>query len=264
MPLYSAAKRDGKARDAYGRRDRADDAASHGCEAPLDDDIETAPPPSAPIFASPLPLVVDLPKSASLTATGDEGSIAASPSTPANGIAGSRHDEMHLGDLMQKSPKVEEKSAKPVEAEWSAEEKSVEESAEESPEAKSAEEPTTEEKLAGEPIIMDQLDEGASSDIVEVLGDEEGELLVGEQSNYSDVVEVLVEEVKPWRSTHSNRGKPAEKLSYHACLPPTLYSMLLDDAQVDIDLLELDPDMHADPEHRWDIANMTAKEALAS
>ncbi|CAI7728541.1 unnamed protein product [Closterium sp. NIES-53] len=29
-------------------------------------------------------------------------------------------------------------------------------------------------------------------------------------------------------------------------------------------MLELDPDMHADPEHRWDIVTMTVKEALAS
>ncbi|CAI7903170.1 unnamed protein product [Closterium sp. NIES-54] len=35
MPLYSATKQDGRAGDAYGRRDRADDAASPGREAPL-------------------------------------------------------------------------------------------------------------------------------------------------------------------------------------------------------------------------------------
>ncbi|CAI5528521.1 unnamed protein product [Closterium sp. Naga37s-1] len=31
--------------------------------------------------------------------------------------------------------------------------------------------------------------------------------------------------------------------------------------KIDVDLLELDPDVHADPEHRWDIATMTVKEA---
>ncbi|CAI7740950.1 unnamed protein product [Closterium sp. NIES-54] len=37
-----------------------------------------------------------------------------------------------------------------------------------------------------------------------------------------------------------------------------------DDAEEDEDFPELDPDMHADPEHRWDISTMTVKEALAS
>ncbi|CAI7872263.1 unnamed protein product [Closterium sp. NIES-54] len=40
--------------------------------------------------------------------------------------------------------------------------------------------------------------------------------------------------------------------------------LLYDDAEKDDELPELDPDMHADPEHRWDIATMTIKEALAS
>ncbi|CAI7793549.1 unnamed protein product [Closterium sp. NIES-53] len=55
-----------------------------------------------------------------------------------------------------------------------------------------------------------------------------------------------------------------DDLSYHACLPSTSYSTLLDDADADVDLPELDPEMHADPEHRWDTATMTVKEALAS
>ncbi|CAI5517341.1 unnamed protein product [Closterium sp. Naga37s-1] len=37
-----------------------------------------------------------------------------------------------------------------------------------------------------------------------------------------------------------------------------------DDAEDDEEFSELDPDMHADPEHRWDISTMTVKEALAS
>ncbi|CAI7844038.1 unnamed protein product [Closterium sp. NIES-53] len=40
--------------------------------------------------------------------------------------------------------------------------------------------------------------------------------------------------------------------------------MQLDDAEANVDLLELDPDMHAKPNHRWDIATMTMKEALVS
>ncbi|CAI7792455.1 unnamed protein product [Closterium sp. NIES-53] len=78
------------------------------------------------------------------------------------------------------------------------------------------------------------------------------------------MVEFPVEELKPSRSTRPNIGKPTEKLSYHACLPSTSYSTLLDDADADVNLPDLDPDMHADPEHCWDIATMTVKEALAS
>ncbi|CAI7775457.1 unnamed protein product [Closterium sp. NIES-54] len=37
-----------------------------------------------------------------------------------------------------------------------------------------------------------------------------------------------------------------------------------DYSEDDDELPELDPDMHADPEHRWDISTMTVKEALAS
>ncbi|CAI7858896.1 unnamed protein product [Closterium sp. NIES-54] len=113
----------------------------------------------------------------------------------------------------------------------------------------------------------EQLNDGSSSDVVEVVGepnDDEGELSVGEQSIDRDVVEDKVDEPKLRHSTHSNLGKPRKKLSYHACLPPTSYSTLLDDAQADVDVPEVDPDMHADPEHRRDITTMMVKEALAS
>ncbi|CAI7772776.1 unnamed protein product [Closterium sp. NIES-54] len=51
-------------------------------------------------------------------------------------------------------------------------------------------------------------------------------------------------------------------VSFHACLPPAAFAMLLDDVEADIDQPELDLDVHADPEHRYDIAMMTVKEAL--
>ncbi|CAI7927996.1 unnamed protein product [Closterium sp. NIES-54] len=57
-------------------------------------------------------------------------------------------------------------------------------------------------------------------------------------------------------------GFPTSELP---CLqPPTSYSTLLDDAQADVELPDLDPDVHADLEHRWDVAMMTVKEVLAS
>ncbi|CAI7834790.1 unnamed protein product [Closterium sp. NIES-54] len=192
-----------------------------------DDDVEDVTPPSAPTSTSPLPLVADLPKMVSPAATGDEGSIAASPSALARGIAGGRRDEIHLGGRVRKPLTTGERRA------------------EEPAEGESAEELSAEEKSAEEPTAEDQLDDGVSSDVVEVLGGEEGELSAGEQSDDSDVVEVPVEELKLRRSTRPNIGKPAEKLSYHACLPLTSYSTLLDNADANVNLPELDPDMHA-------------------
>ncbi|CAI7809376.1 unnamed protein product [Closterium sp. NIES-54] len=86
--------------------------------------------------------------------------------------------------------------------------------------------------------------------------EEEGEQSAGEESTDSDVVEVLLEKPE-LRRTGRTRKQP-ERLFFHACT--TVY----DDAEDDVDLRELDPDVHADPEHRWDIATMTVKQALAS
>ncbi|CAI7876361.1 unnamed protein product [Closterium sp. NIES-53] len=186
-----------------------------------DDDVEDVTPPSAPTSTSPLPLVADMPKMASPSANGDEGSIAASPSALARGITGVRRDEMHLGGRVQNPSRTGERQAEKLAEEESAEAKLAKEptirekSAEESAEAKLAEEPTTE----------DQLDDDASK-----------------QRRRS-----------PWRQGRGAVGRGAVRRH-----------TLLDDANADVDLPELDPDMHADPEHRWDIATMTVKDALAS
>ncbi|CAI7846975.1 unnamed protein product [Closterium sp. NIES-54] len=58
--------------------------------------------------------------------------------------------------------------------------------------------------------------------------------------------------------------KPPERLIFRACLPPAAFHMLLNDAEADVDLPKLDLDVHADPNHRWDIATTIVKEALAS
>ncbi|CAI7805568.1 unnamed protein product [Closterium sp. NIES-53] len=101
--------------------------------------------------------------------------------------------------------------------------------------------------------------------------DEEGELLAGEESTNSDVVEVPI--TKPELRRTGQTQRPPEQLSFHTCLPPAAFTtvydevdddLLYDDAKEDEELPELDPDVHADPEHRWDIATMTVKEALAS
>ncbi|CAI7817931.1 unnamed protein product [Closterium sp. NIES-53] len=204
-----------------------------------DDNVEDVRPPSTPTFASPLSLAADLPKKALPLTTADEGSIAASPWKPST-----------IGKRQAEEPAEEKSAEEPTAEEKLAEKKSAAEAAEE--------------KSALEPTLMDHLDDGTSSNVVEVLSGKEGELSAGEQFDDSDVTEVSVEEVKPRRSTRSNLGKPTKKLSYHACLPSTSYNTLLNDTEADVDLPELDPDIHADPEHRWDIANMTVKEALAS
>ncbi|CAI7840869.1 unnamed protein product [Closterium sp. NIES-53] len=106
--------------------------------------------------------------------------------------------------------------------------------------------------------------------------DEEGELLAGEESTDSappppPTVEVPI--TKPELQRTGQARRPPERLSFHACLPPATFSfvydevdddLLYDNAEEDEELPELDRDMHADPEHRWDIATMTVKEALAS
>ncbi|CAI7729281.1 unnamed protein product [Closterium sp. NIES-53] len=79
------------------------------------------------------------------------------------------------------------------------------------------------------------------------------------KSTDSDVVEV---QPGPRRSGRL-RGAP-ERLTYHVCLPPVAFVTVYENAEDDVDLPDLDPDMHADPEHRWDIATITMKEALAS
>ncbi|CAI7872426.1 unnamed protein product [Closterium sp. NIES-53] len=54
--------------------------------------------------------------------------------------------------------------------------------------------------------------------------------------------------------------RPPERLSFHTCLPPAAFTtvydeadddLLYDDSMEDEELVELDPDMHVDPEHRW-------------
>ncbi|CAI7880043.1 unnamed protein product [Closterium sp. NIES-53] len=73
-------------------------------------------------------------------------------------------------------------------------------------------------------------------------------------------------------------GKPAEVQRGQIRRPPDFYvpatfttaydkvddNLQYDDAEEDKDFPELDPDMHADTEHRWDISTMMVKEALAS
>ncbi|CAI7769466.1 unnamed protein product [Closterium sp. NIES-54] len=120
-------------------------------------------------------------------------------------------------------------------------------------------------------VGSEQLVEGSKKLVDDLTVDEEGELSAGEDSTDSDVVEVPITKLELRHTSRARR--PPERLSFHACLPPAAFTavydevdddLLYDDAKEDEELPELDPDMHADPEHRWDIATMTVKEALAS
>ncbi|CAI7861215.1 unnamed protein product, partial [Closterium sp. NIES-54] len=100
---------------------------------------------------------------------------------------------------------------------------------------------------------------------------EERELSEGEESTNSDVVEFPVE--KPDLRRTGRTRKPPKRLVFHTCLPPATFTMvhdkadddlLYDDAEDDVDLPELDPYVHADPEHRWDIATMTNRWVLTA
>ncbi|CAI7887073.1 unnamed protein product [Closterium sp. NIES-53] len=196
-------------------------------------DISPAPlpppvfPPSAALSPSPSSPVIDFPEKRSSSAAGDEGRLGASPVAPTGCIGGGRRDAEKVVDGHRQMT-GEHRTGKPSMSKLTSEKPS-------------AEAPASGEPLAKKPIRGKQ-----------------------SQSDDSDVVEVPVEEEKPRRSARPNNGKPPKKLSYHACLPPTANITLLDNTEDDVDLPELDPDMHADPDHLWDIANMTVKEALAS
>ncbi|CAI7800480.1 unnamed protein product [Closterium sp. NIES-54] len=161
---------------------------------PADEDVvEVHPPP--PVLAPPFP-VADRPASTPVSATGNEGSLEASPVVLASGIAGGRQGAKLVDQDGKLSKTGEQQIGEPVE----------------------------QEAAAGVPVKKPEL-----------------------------------------RRTGRTR-KPPERLVFHACLPlaafTTVYDevdddLLYDDAEDDVDLPELDPNVHADPEHRWDIATMT-------
>ncbi|CAI7917703.1 unnamed protein product [Closterium sp. NIES-53] len=164
---------------------------------PTDEDVVEVLPPS-PILAPPLP-VADRPASTPVSATGDEGSLEASPVAPARGIASGRQGAKLVD---QDGELVEQEAAEGV--------------------------PVEQEAVAGVQLTGELLKSAE-----DLAVDKEEELSAGEESTNSDVVEVDDD-------------------------------LLCDNAKEDKELPELDPDVHADPEHRWDIATMTVKEAMAS
>ncbi|CAI7748461.1 unnamed protein product [Closterium sp. NIES-54] len=198
---------------------------------PADEDVvEVLLPP--PVLAPPFP-VADRPASTPVSATGDEGSLEASLVAPASGIAGDRQGAKLVDQDEKLSTVGEHQTGEPDDQEAS-------------PGVQSTGELT---KLAEDLAV-----------------DEEKELSAGEESTVTDVVEVPI--TKPELRRTGRARRPPEQLSFHTCLPPAAFTTVYDDvddnAKEDEELPELDPDVPADPEHRWDIATMTVKEALAS
>ncbi|CAI7840395.1 unnamed protein product [Closterium sp. NIES-53] len=201
---------------------------------PAAEDVEDVPSPFPSLAPRAPPLVAILRGLTPVSASTDEGRSGASPVAPAKSIAGGRRDVQQVVVRVKSTPPGEEQ-------------------AEEVKLTVSAEEPTTREKSAGKPAEVQQDDEGSEA------GDDGGD---AEDSTDSDVVEVQ----------HGPRQSGRIRRPPDFYIPATFTTaydevddnLLYDDAKEDKDLPELDPDMHADPEHRWDISTMTVKEALAS
>ncbi|CAI7756319.1 unnamed protein product [Closterium sp. NIES-53] len=190
-----------------------------------------------------------------------EGSLEASPVVPASGIAGGRQCAKLVDKDVKPSMTGEQQTGEPVEKEavaWvqSTGEQQTGRSTGEVSKSAGGDQPV---KGSKQPINDKDVDDGG------------GGLSVGEESTDSDVVEVPVE--KPKLRRLGRTRKPPERLVFHACLLPAAFTTVYDnvdddrqydDAEDDVDLPELDPDVHVDPGHRTDIATMTLKEAMAS
>ncbi|CAI5489804.1 unnamed protein product [Closterium sp. Naga37s-1] len=203
------------------------------------EDAEVVHPPSPSSTPPAPPLMADLRELPPVSASGDEGSSGTSPSAPAKGIAGGRRVKRQVDVEVQ----VEEEQVEQVEEEQPSWVKPTTNQL-------SAEELTTGERSARKSTEVQQDGEGIEA------GDE------GEKSTDSDVVEVRPEPRK------SGRFRRPPDFFVPAAFT-TVYDVddndpAYDDAEEDEDFPELDPDLHADPEHRWDISTKTVKEALAS
>ncbi|CAI7907282.1 unnamed protein product [Closterium sp. NIES-54] len=115
------------------------------------------------------------------------------------------------------------------------------------------------ELVTGERLTGEQISDSSSSDVVEVIGEDNND--ARESSGYSSSSDVVEVKLPSRHSTRSNFGVPPKKW---ADVCPVFANTILDDVNADTTMLELDPDMHTDPERLWDISTMTVKEALAS
>ncbi|CAI5484709.1 unnamed protein product [Closterium sp. Yama58-4] len=227
-----------------------------------EDDAEVVHPSSP----SPAPPLVDLRGLTPSSASGDEGSSGTSPVAPTKGIAGGQRDEQQVDeqqvDLGVQSTWIGEEQVEEVQP--TGEQAATRSTQEQSATWQSTGELTTGEQSTGKPTEVQQGDEDGSEDEGEQLGDEElVDQEVADQSTDRDVAEAPPEPRK------SGRLRRPPDFFIPAAFT-TVYDVeddddiLYDDADEDEEFPELDPDMLADPEHRWDISTMTVKEALAS
>ncbi|CAI7796816.1 unnamed protein product [Closterium sp. NIES-54] len=202
------------------------------------EDAEVICPPSpSPVPPAP-PLVADLHGLTSTSANGNEGSSGASRVAPAKSIAGGRRDATRVSVGATTTPTGEQHAG---EVHLTLVEPAKEASAgkppmREQPRVKPTKEQSATGQPAGEPMAWEKL---AGTPIVPGL----------------------------WHSGRERR--PPDFVSYHTCLPSAAYTTVYDEVDDDllydnVDLPELNPDMHTDLEHRWDIATMMVKEVVAS
>ncbi|CAI7810845.1 unnamed protein product [Closterium sp. NIES-54] len=157
------------------------------------------------------------------------------------GIAGGRRDEQQV-DVGVTSTLIREEQAEEVQL-------TLEKPAKKAP---VGQQPTGE-QAAVKPTEVQLDDEGSEA------GNDEGD---AEESTDSDVVEV---QCGPRQSGRIRRLPDFYvPVAFTTAYDEVDDDLRYDDVGEDEDFPELDPDMHADPEHRWDISTMTVKEALAS
>ncbi|CAI7796114.1 unnamed protein product [Closterium sp. NIES-53] len=182
----------------------------------------------SPFLAPPFP-VEDRPALTPVSATGDEGSLEASPVAPASGIAGGRQGAKLVDQDGKLSTIGEQQTGEPVEQEAAA---GVQSTGEQQTRRSTGE---LSKSAGGEQLVA-----GSKQLVDDLAVDEEGELSAGEESTDSDVVEVSI--TKPQQRRIGQARRPPERLSFHACLPPAAFTTVYDE----------------------DIATMTMKEAMAS
>ncbi|CAI7875190.1 unnamed protein product [Closterium sp. NIES-53] len=206
---------------------------------PAAEDVEDDPSPFPSSAPRAPPLVADLLWLTPVSASGDEGrSGSASPVAPAKSIDADGGEVGKGGRNKAAADRGAGSSQADQEADAT---------------RQSAEEPTTGEKSSGK-LAEVQLDNEGSE-----AGDDGGD---AKESTDNDVVEV---QCGPRQSGRIRRLPNF----YVPAAFTTAYDEVDDDLQYDDaeeyeDFSELGLDMHADPEHRWDISTMTVKEALAS
>ncbi|CAI5953797.1 unnamed protein product, partial [Closterium sp. NIES-64] len=172
-------------------------------------------------------------------------------------IAGGRRDERQVDVGLESTSTGEEQVEKQVkEQQPTREQAAVKPTMEQSVTGPSAGEPTTGEKSAGKPTAVEQSAGTPAAEQQDAEGSDDSD-------DGGDAEEA---QSGPRRSGRLRR--PPDFFVPAAFT--TVYDvdddddLLYDDVEDDEEFPELDPDILADPEHRWDISTMTVKEALAS